>query len=125
MTASHLKTIRLNLARSPGHPEGSDQHYYRFTAPLTDDGHLDPDAWKKVRDKCRVVRVWGEDEEDIGHLIHRPGGSWGFTYDIEGDEGDEAGFKLGNHRFDIGEYVSIRDEDGKEQTFWVASVLDA
>ena len=125
MPASYLKTIRLNLARTPEHPEGSDQHFYRFTAPLTNDGHLDPEGWKKNRDKCRVVRSWGGVEEDVGHLIHRPGGSWGFTYDIDGDEGDEDGFKLGSHKFSIGEYVTIRDDDGKSQTFWVASVLDA
>lgn len=125
MPTSHLKTIRLNLARSPGHPVGSDQHFYRFTAPLTDDGHLDAEGWKKHRDECRVVRSWGGEEEDIGHLVHRPGGSWGFTYDIEGDEGEEAGYRLGGHTFTQGEYVSIRDDEGKLNTFQVVSVIDA
>ena len=55
------------------------------------------EAWKKHRDHCRVVRFWGGEEEDIGHLVHRPGGSWGFHYDVAGEEGDEAGFKLSNH----------------------------
>lgn len=120
-----LKTIRLNLARQPGFPEGSDRHGYRFTAPLDKDGHLDAEGWKKHRDHCRVVRFWAGDEDDIGHLIHRPGGSWGFTYDLAGDEGDESGFKLGNHRFVPGEYVSIRDDDGKLHTFVVVTVQDA
>jgi hypothetical protein len=124
MAESGLKTIRLNLARTKEFPDGSERHYYRFTAPLDADGHLDPVAWKKVRDRCRVVRNWGAEEEDIGHLIHRPGGSWGFTYDIEGDEGDEAGFRLSAHHFVPGEYVSIRDDEGHLNTFRVVTVTD-
>jgi hypothetical protein len=124
MAASGLKTIRLNLARTPEFPDGSDRHYYRFTAPLDADGHLDPDLWRQHRDRCRVVRNWGGEEEDIGHLVHRPGGSWGFHYDIGGDEGDESGFKLSTHRFVPGEYVSIRDEDGEMNTFRVVTITD-
>ena len=124
MPTSYLKTVRLNLARAPGHPEGSDQHYYRFTAPLTADGHLDPDGWKKNRDKCRVVRFW-DGEEEVGHVLNRPGGSWAFRFDIEGDDEDEAGYRLASHAFVLGEYVSITDEDGAQTTFWVASVVDA
>jgi hypothetical protein len=121
---SGLKTIRLNLARTKDFPNGSERHGYRFTAPLDASGHLDPEEWKKQRDRCRVVRFWGGEEEDIGHLVHRPGGSWGFRYDLSGDEGDEAGFKLSAHQFTRGEYVSIRDEDGDLHTFLVASIHD-
>ena len=124
MAASGLKTIRLNLARTPEFPDGSDRHYYRFTAPLDAEGHLDPDLWRQHRDRCRVVRNWGGEEEDVGHLVHRPGGSWGFHYDIGGDEGDEAGFRLSTHQFAPGEYVSIRDEDGEMNTFRVVTITD-
>ena len=124
MPESDLKTIRLNLARTPEFPDGSDRHYYRFTAPLDADGHLDPDGWRKHRERCRVVRNWGGEEEDIGHLVHRPGGSWGFHYDINGEEGDESGFKLATHRFVPGEYVSISDEDGELHTFRVVTITD-
>jgi hypothetical protein len=124
MPQSGLKIIRLNLARTPEFPDGSERHYYRFTAPLDADGHLDPVVWRKEREKCRVVRNWAGEEEDIGHLVHRPGGSWGFTFDLEGDEGDEAGFKLSTHRFVPGEYVSFRDEDDKQLTFRVVTVTD-
>jgi hypothetical protein len=119
-----LKSIRLTLGRSKEFPEGSALHGYRFTAPLDRSSHLDPEGWKKHRDLCRVVRFWGGEEEDIGHLVHRPGGSWGFHYDLSGDEGDEAGFKLSSHLFTPGEYVSIRDDHGALHTFQVASVED-
>jgi len=119
-----LKKIRLNLARTKEHPNGSSQHGYEFTAPLDDTGHIDATAWKKVREHCRVRRFWGGEEEDIGHLVHKPGGSWAFRYDIEGDEDDEAGYKFGEHPFRPGEYVSIRDEDGDLYTFQVVTVTD-
>ena len=119
-----LQSIRLNLARTPEFPDGSNRHGYNFTAPLDADGHLDAELWKKHREECRVVRFWGDEEEDIGHLVHRPGGSWGFTYDLQGDEDDEAGFKLQSHRFVPGEYVSIRDDEGKLHPFTVVTVED-
>lgn len=121
---ARLQSIRLNLARTPEFPDGSNRHGYKFTAPLDPDGHLDAELWKKHREECRVVRFWGDEEEDIGHLVHRPGGSWGFTYDLQGDEDDEAGFKLQSHRFVPGEYVSIRDDDGKLHPFIVVTVED-
>jgi hypothetical protein len=118
-----LKSVRLNLARTKEYPDGSARHGYRFTAPLDADGHLDPEGWKKHRDKCRVVRFWGGEEEDIGHLVHH-GTSWGFHYDLSGDEGDELGYRLGSHRFVPGEYVSIRDDEGELHTFTVVTVTD-
>ena len=60
-----LKTIRLNLARTKDFPNGSDRHGYRFTAPLDAEGHLDAEGWKKHRDRCRVVRFWAGEEDDV------------------------------------------------------------
>ena len=123
--AAHLKKIRMKLARSPEHPNGSPQHGYEFTAPLDSSGHIDPSVWKQEREHCRVRRFWGLEADDIGHLVHRPGGSWAFVYDIEGDEDDEAGYRFGSHAFNIGEYVSVKDEDGDMHTFQVVSVENA
>lgn len=125
MTASGLKKIRLNLARTKEHPMGSARHGYEFFAPLDAEGRIDPDAWRRLREKCRVRRFWGGEEEDVGHLVHRPGGSWAFRYDIAGDEDDEAGYRFGAHPFRVGEYVSIKDEDGDLNTFTVVTVLEA
>ena len=122
VASSELKSVLLNLARTQDHPAGSPLHGYRFTAPLDEDGHLDPELWRAERERCRVVRFWGGEERDIGHLIHRGASGWGFHYDLGGDEGDELGFKLGNHRFTPGEYVSIRDDDGELHTFQVTTV---
>ncbi|WP_421981533.1 hypothetical protein [Roseibium sp.] len=118
-----LRKIRLNLARTRDFPQGSARHGYEFTAPLDETGHIDATLWKKERDHCRVRRFWGAEEEEIGHLIHRPGGSWAFHYDIDGDDDDEAGYRFGAHAFNPGEYVSIKDEDGDMHTFQVVTVL--
>lgn len=118
-----LKKIRLNLARTREHPNGSARHGYEFTAPLDGTGHIDADLWRKHRDHCRVRRFWGADEHDIGHLVLKRGGTWAFHYDIDGDEDDEAGYRFGSHAFNVGEYVSIRDEDGDLHTFQVMSVI--
>ncbi|ADZ71926.1 hypothetical protein [Polymorphum gilvum] len=123
-TAPALKKIRLNLARTKEFPNGSARHGYEFVAPLDADGHIDAGLWKKERDRCRVRRFWGDEEWEIGHLVHRPGGSWAFHYDIEGEDDDEAGYRFGAHAFAPGEYVSIKDEDGELHTFTVVTVQD-
>lgn len=123
-TPRHLTRIRLELARTKAYPDGSAEHGYEFVAPLDREGHLDAAAWKAVRDRCRVRRFWGGEDDDIGHLLHRRGGSWAFHYDIDGDEDDEAGYKLDRHTFNLGDYVSIRDEDGELHTFRVVRTDD-
>jgi len=117
-----LRKIRLNLARTKEFPQGSAHHGYEFTAPLDESGHIDAAMWKKERQHCRVRRFWGGEEEEIGHLVHKPGGSWAFHYDIEGEDDDEAGYRFGAHAFHPGEYVSIKDEDGDLYTFQVVTV---
>ena len=120
-----LKRIRLNLARSKEFPEGSARHGYEFVAPLDATGHIDPELWRKHRDHCRVRRFWGA-EEEVGRLVHKPGGSeharWVFDYDETAEDDDEAGYRFASHAFRPGEYVSIRDEDAVLHTFVVASV---
>lgn len=124
-----LKRIRLNLARSKEFPSGSTRHGYEFVAPLDSSGHIDPVVWRKQREHCRVRRFWGDEDEEVGFLVHKPGGKeharWVFDYDATAEEDDEAGYRFGSHAFRPGEYVSIRDEDGEMHTFQVVSVESA
>lgn len=116
-----LKRIRLELARTKEFPEGNPNCGYEFTAPLTADGRLDPEGWKKNRDVCRVRRFWvGEDDEE-GMLVHGRGGRWMFSY-APGDEDDEPIFKFDRHVLREGEYVSITEHDGVTRPFRVVSV---
>ena len=57
-----LRKIRLEMARTPEFPMGSANHGYDFVAPLTEDGHFDPDEWRKARTKCTVRRFWPRDK---------------------------------------------------------------
>jgi len=129
MTLPHvLKRIRLNLARSKEFPGGSSRHGYEFVAPLDRDAHIDSQLWHQHQDHCRVRRFWnGEDE--VGRLVHKPGGPeharWVFDYDPGSADDDEAGYRFGAHEFVPGEYVTIRGGDGKSHTFQVVSVEPA
>jgi hypothetical protein len=119
-----LKKVRLELARDREHPDGSNRHGYEFVGPLDEEGRLDPVLWKKYRERCRVRRFWQNEDDELGHLVRKPGGHWAFHYDIHGDsEDDESGYRLGNHKFAVGEYVSIREhEDDVMRTFRVVRV---
>jgi len=123
-----FKRIRLNLARSREFPSGSAQHGYEFVAPLDDKGHIDLKLWKAHRANCRVQRFWRGEDDKVGFLVHKPGGSeharWVFDYDRDRVDDDEAGYRFGAHAFRPGEYVTIRDED-EAHTFQVFSVENA
>ena len=107
-----LSKIRLELARCKEHPDGAHDIGYEFAAPLKEDGRIDAESWGKNRDHCRVRRFRPGEEDDIGHLLHKRGGSWAFHYDIHSDEEeDEAGYRFGDHAFRLGEYVSVREDE--------------
>ena len=116
-----FRKIRLELAREKGRPSGSASSGYIIVAPLDQERRFDAAAWKEYRDACRVVRFRPGEDDDIGHLVHRPGGSWAFRYDIQGDEDDEAGYHFQDEHFEIGEYVSVREAD-TTHTYRVVSV---
>ena len=124
-----LKRIRLNLARSKEFPSGSARHGYEFVAPLDGKGHIDAALWGQHREHCGVRRFWEGEEDQVGRLVHKPGGPeharWVFDYDVTAEEDDESGYRFGTHVFAPGEYVSIRDEDGEMHTFQVVSVEPA
>src|ERR1700682_3394779 len=121
-----LNRILLNLARSREFPGGSPRHGYEFIAPLDSQGHINPLLWKKYRDYCRVRRFWAGEEDEVGRLVHKPGGAeharWVFDYHPDEADDDEAGYKFGAHAFFPGEYVSISGQDGNLQTFRVVTV---
>ena len=118
-----LYKIRLELARDHDFPDGSSARGYEFTAPLGTDGHIDHEAWKPLRECCRVRRFWEGEDDEVGHLIRKPGGSWALHYDLLGDpDDDESGYRFGDHVLKPGEYVSIKEHDDEMRTFKVVMV---
>jgi len=118
-----LSRIVMRLARNPGteFAGGDDHRGYALTAPLTADGHLDEAAYAKARSRC-VVRRFAPDEDAVDGLLARRRDRWFFDYDDAGAEDDEPVHRLGEHRFAVGEYVTVSDEDGRPLTYKVVEV---
>jgi hypothetical protein len=118
-----FRRIRLELAREPAHPDGDARIAYVLLAPLTADGRLDADVAREFREHCVVVRLRPDQDKEEGYLRRRPGGSWAFHYDLpDGDEDDDPGYRLGDHRFVADEYVTIQEDEG-DHTYRVVSVM--
>jgi hypothetical protein len=114
--------IRLELAREPGHPEGDRHIGYTLVAPLDAALRLDAETARAHRQECRVVRFHSGEESDAGYLRRGPGGTWILHYDFEdGSDDDDPGYRLGEHRFEAGEYVTIQEDEGAH-TYRVVSV---
>ena len=124
-----LQRITLNLARTRDFPDGSARHGYEIVAPIDAAGRLDADEWRKERSHCRVRRFWQGEPDQHGQLLHRPGGpggaTWIIDYNRDSTDDDEAGYRLGTHAFQIGDYISIRDAEGELNTFKVVDVRPA
>ena len=119
-----LKSIRLELARDEDFPEGSARHGYEFVAPLNENGLIDIEKFVAERERCRVLRFWGDEEHETGHLVRLAGGAWAFHYKKAGDIDveDEQGYRFQAHHFRPGEYVSIWEPDEQMRTFRVVRV---
>jgi len=120
-----MMRVTLHAARSREFPDGSIRHGYEFIAPLDTDGRIDLESWKERRRECFALRFWGDEKRLKGVIAHVAGGprgsSWAFEWD-QGGEGEEQGYRFGEHAFAVGEYVSVRELDGELLTFRVASV---
>jgi hypothetical protein len=116
-----FRRIQLQLAREADHPEGESGIGYTVLAPLDEDGRLDIDLARRFREHCKVVRFHTDEASKTGYLRRRPGGSWAFHYRLEDGEDDDPGFKLGEHRFAPGEYITIAEDEGEHtyRVIWV------
>lgn len=118
-----LSRIVLRLARNPGteFSDGDDHRGYTVTAPLTPDGMLDTAGFTANRDSC-AVRRFSPDEDAVLGRLNRRGQTWFFDYDASDDADDEPVHRLGEHRFAVGEYVSVADEGGRMLAYKVTEV---
>src|ERR1700754_4841090 len=107
-----LSRIVMRLARNPGteFAGGDDHRGYALTAPLTRDGKLDEQAYGRVKGDCHVRRFSPDEDPVDGKLMQR-GERWCFDYDQEVPSDDEPIYRLGEHRFAVGEYVTVTDEE--------------
>ena len=120
-----LNRIVMRLARNPGteFADGDDHRGYSLVAPLTPDSKLDEAEFRAHRGEC-VVRRFAPDEDPVEGKLARRGERWFFDYGDD-TEADEPLYRLGDHRFAVGEYVSITDEEHRLLTYKVTEVLPA
>jgi hypothetical protein len=118
-----LSRIVMRLARNPGteFADGDDHRGYTLTAPLTPDGRLNEAAYKGARDQCTVRRFAPDEDAQEGKLA-RKGDNWFFDYDETDDTDNEPLYRLGDHRFAVGEYVSVTDDEGRLLTYKVTDL---
>ena len=107
-----FRYIRIERARDHDHPEGDSKTAYIMIAPLDAESRIDAEAWREHKEACRVVRKRPDGGDNLGHLVHGPGGSWRFHYDVARNAPDETGHHFGGEKFEPGEYLSIREADG-------------
>ena len=118
-----LNRITLRLARNPGMPEGDDRQGYVITAPLDSDGHIDLEAWRAHRAACTVIRFHPDPDERADGLLTHRGNQWRFHYDEDEEGPDEPGYRLGEHAFRPGEYVTIAQHGEDALTYIVTEVM--
>ncbi len=119
MTGFHH--IRLELAREPGHPHGDAGDGWDIIAALDAEGRLDLEACRAQAGRCFVRRFIRNTTVATGHLRHSLGDHW--LLDLDGrDDLDAAGFRLGEERFILGEYVSVISGDGTTHVYGVDRV---
>jgi hypothetical protein len=111
------KTVRLELARAPGFPNGSASRAYLLHLPLDNEGLLDEDALSRQPALATVRRHWPNERDRSGYLV-RKGRGWAFSYAL-GEADDEDLFHLETHRLKPGEYVTITEPDGEKLPYRV------
>jgi hypothetical protein len=118
-----LSRIVMRLARNPGteFADGDDHRGYTLVAPLASDGHLDAQAYAQVRGQC-TVRRFAPDEDATNGVLARRGERWFFDYGDTTEADEEPIHRLGEHRFVVGEYVAVTDEDRRMLTYKVTEV---
>src|ERR1700710_2041892 len=101
-----LSRIVMRLARNPGteFADGDDHRGYTLVAPLTEDGMIDATAYRQAKAGCTVRRFPPDEDAQEGRLGRR-GEQWFFDYDEDASADLEPLYKLGQHRFAVGEYV--------------------
>lgn len=117
-----LNRIVMRLARNEAFPDGDEQQGYVLVAPLDANHKIDLAAWRENREKCTVERFHpNPDEKADGWLTHR-GDHWRFRYDEEDEGPDEPGYRLGDHEFRPGEYVTITFHGDAPLTYRITEV---
>ena len=124
MTTKHLAAnwtrIRLELARSHEFPEGSTRHGYIVVLPLDENGRIDLASYRKAPSLCTLHRFWEGEGDAVGQVSLRGPRKWVFSYHADRED-DEPIPHLAEHVFRAGQYLAVRDANGKEHVLHIVS----
>lgn len=81
------KTVRLELARTPGYPNGSAVRAYLLRLPLDDAGRIDLGEFRSNPKHATVRRYWPNEPDRLGHL-RRGRNGWILSYGRDGTGGE-------------------------------------
>lgn len=118
-----LKRVRMELARNKDFPEGSANHGYEVTLPLTDGNAFDMETWEGSAQLCTAVKFAAGADDQHGQIVRTEDGGWAFSYEL-GDADDEPIHRLDARRFEPDEYVTVTDVDDEEHVYRIVIVDD-
>jgi hypothetical protein len=118
-----LSHVRLEAARGPDFPEGSAAHGYELWLPLTADGRPAGGEYADEHGRCRFVRFRAGEPIRQGAILRHAAG-WVLSLE-PGEDDDTVLVGADHHRFRPGEYVSLKEPDGRLATFKVVAVTAA
>ncbi|MGV3478613.1 MAG: hypothetical protein ACO1O3_01585 [Sphingobium sp.] len=81
------KTVRLELAKTPGYPNGSAVRAYLLRLPLDDAGRIDLGEFRSNPKHATVRRYWPNEPDRLGQLRRTQAG-WILSYGRDGTGGE-------------------------------------
>ena len=120
-----MPRVTLVMAAGPGFPQGSTEHRYEIDVALDQAGQLDAAAWLADPSPWPARRVWPQEVERAGDVQHDQASGWSLRFfPASGEAGDAPPHDVMRAFGPIrpGEYLTIREPDGREYSFRVVSV---
>jgi len=111
------KTVRLELAKTRDHPNGSPVRAYLLRLPLDPHGTIDVSEYDESPRQATVRRYWPNEPDRMG-AIERDTGGWNFVFGGE-EHGADATFRLDGAPILLGRHVHVIAPDSQSLPFKV------
>lgn len=111
------KTVRLELAKTSDHPNGSPVRAYLMRLPLDRNGAISPLDYERDPNRATVRRFWPNEPDRAGTLDHGPLG-WSLVF-RQGPSAQEI-YHMQTLKIALDQHVVIAAPDGQWLPFRVA-----
>ncbi|MEV4932466.1 MULTISPECIES: hypothetical protein [unclassified Sphingobium] len=116
-------TIRLELARTAGFPNGSAARSYVLRLPLSTGGLIDEREYRVNPELATARRFWPNEPDRHGTLLHTRQG-WALSCK-PGEADDEKIYRLEAQAIQLGTCLTLTDPDGESLPFVVKGFCPA